>query len=90
MTDHVVSRKIYLLGLVFWPQDVLYLAILLILLVYSLFLVTAVAGRLWCGYACPQSVYTELFMWIERKVEGDRAARMKLDKQRPTPRKVRM
>ncbi len=83
------SRKIHLLGQVFWPQDVLYLAILLIVLVYSLFLFTAIAGRLWCGYACPQSVYTELFMWIERKVEGDRAARMKLDKQRTTPRKVR-
>jgi polyferredoxin len=38
-----------------------------------------VAGRLWCGYACPQTVYTEIFMWIERKFEGDRAARMKLD-----------
>ena len=54
---------------------------LLIICAYSLFLFTAVAGRLWCGYACPQTVYTEIFMWIERKVEGDRMARMKLDKQ---------
>ena len=45
----------------------------------SLFLFTAVAGRLWCGYACPQTVYTEIFMWIERKIEGDRIARMRLD-----------
>jgi cytochrome c oxidase accessory protein FixG len=53
--------------------------VLLIISAYSLFLFTAVAGRLWCGYACPQTVYTEIFMWIERKVEGDRPARMKLD-----------
>jgi cytochrome c oxidase accessory protein FixG len=86
----LASRKIYLLGLVFWPQDVLYLAILLVILAYSLFFFTAVAGRLWCGYACPQSVYTELFMWIERRVEGNRAARMKLDKEPATPRKLRL
>src|SRR6185369_16060942 len=47
----------------------------------SLFLFTAVAGRLWCGYACPQTVYTEIFLWVERKIEGDRNARISLDKQ---------
>ncbi|MGE5090325.1 MAG: cytochrome c oxidase accessory protein CcoG [Candidatus Levyibacteriota bacterium] len=76
----LVSRKFYIFGLVFWPQDIVYLTVLLIICAYSLFLFTAVAGRLWCGFACPQTVYTEIFMWIERRVEGDRLARMKLDK----------
>lgn len=77
---HLVERKFYIFGMVFWPQDVFYLALLLIISAYALFLFTAVAGRLFCGYACPQTVYTELFLWIEAKVEGDRPARMKLDK----------
>jgi cytochrome c oxidase accessory protein FixG len=76
----IAHRKFYILGLVFWPQDIIYLTVLLIICALSLFLFTAVAGRLWCGYACPQTVYTEIFMWIERKVEGDRNARIKLDK----------
>ncbi len=76
----ITERKFYLFGLVLWPQDVIYLAALLIIAACSLFLFTAVAGRLWCGYACPQTVYTEIFMWIEKKVEGDRIARMRLDK----------
>ncbi len=75
----LVERKFYIFGLVFWPQDVIFLAILLIISAYSLFLFTAVGGRLWCGYACPQTVYTEIFMWIEKQFEGDRNARMKLD-----------
>jgi cytochrome c oxidase accessory protein FixG len=75
----VVQRKFYLFGLVFWPQDVFFLAVLLIISAYALFLFTAVAGRLWCGYACPQTVYTEIFLWIEQKIEGDRNARIKLD-----------
>jgi cytochrome c oxidase accessory protein FixG len=73
------ARRFYVLGLVLYPQDFIYLTALLIVSAYALFLFTAVAGRLWCGYACPQTVYTELFMWVERKFEGDRAARMKLD-----------
>lgn len=77
---HLVERKFYLFGLVLWPQDVIYLAVLLIISAYGLFLVTAIAGRLFCGYACPQTVYTELFMWIENAIEGDRNARLKLDK----------
>jgi cytochrome c oxidase accessory protein FixG len=75
----LTARKFYIFGLVLWPQDVVYLTVLLILAALSLFLFTAIAGRLWCGYACPQTVYTEIFLWIERKIEGDRAARMKLD-----------
>ena len=76
----IVHRKFYLFGLVFWPQDVIYLTALLIIAALSLFLFTAVAGRVWCGYACPQTVYTEIFLWVERMVEGDRNARMRLDK----------
>ena len=87
---HLVERKFYLFGLVLWPQDVFYLALLLIISAYALFLFTAVAGRLFCGYACPQTVYTEIFMWIENRIEGDRPARMKLDKGAWTARKVRL
>jgi cytochrome c oxidase accessory protein FixG len=75
----LAARKFYIFGLVFWPQDFIYLAVLLIISALLLFLVTAVAGRVFCGYACPQSVYTEMFMWIERLIEGDRSARIKLD-----------
>jgi cytochrome c oxidase accessory protein FixG len=75
----LVHRKFYILGLVFWPQDIFYLTVLLIISAYSLFLFTAVAGRVWCGYACPQTVYTEIFIWIEKVIEGDRLKRMKLD-----------
>ena len=75
----LIQRKFYIFGLVLWPQDVIYLTLLLILSALALFLFTAVAGRLFCGYACPQTVYTEIFMWIERQVEGDRFARIRLD-----------
>jgi cytochrome c oxidase accessory protein FixG len=84
----IVHRKFYIFGLVFWPQDIIYLTVLLIISALSLFLFTAMAGRLWCGFACPQTVYTEIFMWIESKIEGDRAARMRLDQEGPTPRKI--
>ncbi|MCX2864223.1 cytochrome c oxidase accessory protein CcoG [Paucibacter sp. PLA-PC-4] len=73
------SRRFYILGLVLYPQDFIYLTGLLLISAYALFLFTAVAGRLWCGFACPQTVYTEIFMWVEHKFEGDRAKRMKLD-----------
>ena len=73
------SKRFFIFGLIFYPQDLIYLTVLLIISALSLFLFTAVAGRLWCGYACPQTVYTEIFLWIEAKIEGDRAARMKLD-----------
>jgi len=75
----LVSRRFYLGGLVLYPQDFIYLTGLLVMAALALFLFTAVAGRLWCGYACPQTVYTEIFLWIEKRVEGDRAARMRLD-----------
>jgi cytochrome c oxidase accessory protein FixG len=75
------ARKFHLFGLILWPQDFIYLAGLLIVCAYGLFLVTAVAGRVWCGYACPQTVYTEVFLWIERRIEGKRSARIRLDHQ---------
>ena len=75
----LASRRFYIFALVLYPQDFIYLTALLIISAYALFLFTAVAGRLWCGYACPQTVYTEIFMWVERRIEGDRAARMRLD-----------
>jgi cytochrome c oxidase accessory protein FixG len=84
----LAARKFYLFGIVLWPQDFIYLAALLVICAYGLFLVTAVAGRVWCGFACPQTVYTEIFMWIERKIEGSRSARMRLDKQPPSVAKV--
>ena len=73
------ARKFYVWGLNFWPQDFIFLAWLLVIAGLSLFFFTAVAGRLWCGYACPQTVWTEVFLWIEQRIEGDRNARIKLD-----------
>lgn len=75
------ARRFYIFSLVLYPQDFIYLTGLLVISALSLFLFTAVAGRLWCGYACPQTVYTEIFLWIERVIEGDRTARMRLDAQ---------
>ena len=75
----LAARRFYIFGLVLYPQDFIYLTALLLISAYSLFLFTAVAGRLWCGYACPQTVYTEIFLWIERRLEGDRAERIRLD-----------
>ena len=73
------ERRFFVLGLVLHPQDFIYLAALLVIAAMALFFFTAVAGRLWCGYACPQTVYTEIFLWVERRLEGDRIARMRLD-----------
>ena len=84
----IAHRKFFLFGLVLWPQDVIYLAVLLIIAALTLFLFTALAGRLWCGYACPQTVYTEIFLWVERVIEGDRNARMRLDQGALSARKV--
>ena len=83
------ARKFYIFGMTLWPQDFIYLALLLIILAVSLFFFTALAGRLWCGFACPQTVWTEAFTWIEMAIEGDRSKRMKLDKAPWTFDKVR-
>src|SRR5690554_1628921 len=82
------SRRFFIFGLVLYPQDFIYLTGLLVISAMSLFLFTTIAGRLWCGYACPQTVYTEIFLWIERKIEGDRVKRMKLDKAPMSARKL--
>src|SRR5690606_5723576 len=82
------ARKFYLFGMVLWPQDVIYLSVLLVISAFGLFLFTAMAGRLFCGYACPRTVYTELYMWVERRIQGDRLARIRLDEQPWNARKL--
>ena len=84
----LAARKFYVFGFVFWPQDFIYLTLLLVAAALSLFLFTAVAGRVWCGYACPQTVYTEIFVWVEQLIEGKPAARARLDAAPLTPRKL--
>jgi cytochrome c oxidase accessory protein FixG len=73
------ARRFYLFGLVLYPQDFIYLTGLLIISALALFLFTATAGRLWCGFSCPQTVYTEIFLWLEHRIEGERSARLRLD-----------
>jgi len=73
------ARKFHIFFITLWPQDFFYLAVLLIIAGLVLFFVTALAGRVWCGYACPQTVWNEAFLWIERKVEGNRMQQQKLD-----------
>ncbi|MBM5570573.1 MULTISPECIES: cytochrome c oxidase accessory protein CcoG [Deefgea] len=86
----LANRKFYIFSLVFLPQDFIYLTALLLLSAFGLFAWTTIGGRLWCGYACPQTVYTEIFLWIEKWVEGDRGARIKLDNAPLSARKIRL
>jgi cytochrome c oxidase accessory protein FixG len=81
------ERKFHIFGLTFWPQDFPMLAFLLIIAAYSLFAVTTFAGRIWCGYTCPQTVWTTMFMWVEQKTEGSRNQRIKLDRAPWSPEK---
>ena len=74
------ARKFYIFWWTLWPQDFIYLTFMLMLAAFALFFFTALAGRLWCGYACPQTVWTELFLAIERRIEGNRLRQMKLDR----------
>ncbi len=74
------TRRFHFFAVTFTPHDFIYLALLLVISALSLFLFTAVAGRLWCGYTCPQTVYTEIFSWVELRVEGDRNQRMRRDR----------
>ena len=76
----LANRRFYFFFIEIWPQEFYYVAGLLIMAGLGLFLVTSVAGRVWCGYTCPQTVWTDLYIWVERLIEGDRNARMKLDK----------
>ncbi len=84
------ARKFHIFFITLWPQDFIYLAALLIIAGLTLFFVTALAGRIWCGYACPQTVWTEAFLWLERRVEGDRLRQQKLDAQPMNLRKFRI
>ena len=79
MLFDLTARRFYIIDMVLYPQDFIYLTGLLVISAYALFFFTAVAGRLWCGYACPQTVYTQIFLWVERRIEGERGARLKLD-----------
>ncbi|UTW59762.1 cytochrome c oxidase accessory protein CcoG [Kordiimonas sp. SCSIO 12603] len=82
------ARRAYFFFIEIWPQEVYYLTGILIVAAVSLFLVTSLFGRVWCGYACPQTVWTDLFVWVERIVQGDRAKRMKLHKSKWTFEKI--
>lgn len=74
------NRKFYIFDLIIWPQDFFFLAAIMIIAALALFFFTTVAGRLWCGYACPQTVWARALLWIEEIVEGNRNQRVKLDK----------
>ena len=84
----ITHEKLYLFDLVLWPQDALLLAFVLILAATALFFATALAGRLFCGFVCPQTVYTSIFTWIEARVEGDHLARLRLDQSPMSGRKL--
>jgi cytochrome c oxidase accessory protein FixG len=84
------ARKFHVFFITLWPQDFIYLAALLIIAGLTLFFVTALVGRIWCGYACPQTVWTEAFLWIERKIEGSRMQQQKLDAMPMNARKLRI
>jgi cytochrome c oxidase accessory protein FixG len=74
------GRRAYFFWIEIWPQEIYYLTFVLMLGAFGLFLATSVGGRVWCGFTCPQTVWTDLFMWVERRIEGDRGARIRLDK----------
>lgn len=84
------GRQFHVFGLTFWPQDFIYLAFLLIIAGMSLFFFTTLAGRLWCGFACPQTIWTDSFLWLERLAEGNRSQQLKLDQAPFTWRKFRL
>src|ERR1044072_5096511 len=69
------ARKFFIFGLVFWPQDFIFLTCLLLTAALALFFSTPGGGRLWCGCACPKRVWTKPFLWMERRAEGARGAR---------------
>jgi cytochrome c oxidase accessory protein FixG len=82
------NRRFYFFFIELWPQEVYYFTGLLIIAAMALFLMNAIGGRIWCGYLCPQTVWTDLFYAVERLIEGDRRERMKKDKDRLTPMRV--
>jgi cytochrome c oxidase accessory protein FixG len=76
---NLAEHRYYIFGATFWPQDFILLSALLIICAFGLFTITVFAGRVWCGYTCPQSVWTWVFMWAEKVTEGERHQRIKLD-----------
>ncbi|MBP2232227.1 cytochrome c oxidase accessory protein FixG [Azospirillum agricola] len=84
----IEHRRFYLFFIELWPQQIYYLTGALILAALALFLATSLAGRVWCGYACPQTVWTDLFVWVEHLVEGERGERIRLDQGKWTARKL--
>ncbi|MBR0552026.1 cytochrome c oxidase accessory protein CcoG [Stakelama marina] len=76
----LAHRRFYMFSIEIWPHEFYYVAGLLIMAAIGLFLVTSAVGRAWCGYACPQTVWTDLFVHVERLIEGDRNAQIKLDR----------
>ena len=89
MYFNLAEREFHVFWMTFWPQDGMLLAWLLIIAAFSLFTVTTLVGRVWCGFTCPQTVWTLMFMWAENLCEGDRNARIKLDKSPPSFSKFR-
>jgi cytochrome c oxidase accessory protein FixG len=83
------ARRAYWFWIEIWPQEVFILTGILILAAIALFFVTSMFGRVWCGYACPQTVWTDLYVWVERIVQGDRNARKKLQQGPWTFEKIR-
>ncbi len=83
------GRRFYFFFIELWPQEIYYITGLLILASFGIFLSSALFGRVWCGYACPQTVWTDLFIHVERWIEGDRNERMRLDKAPMSLSKVR-
>lgn len=83
------SRQFHIWSITFWPQDFILLSVLLIVCAFGLFTITTLAGRIWCGYTCPQTAWTFIFMWIEEKIEGTRNQRIKLDQAPMTGSKLR-
>ncbi|OZG73736.1 cytochrome c oxidase accessory protein CcoG [Hahella sp. CCB-MM4] len=82
------NRQFHIFGTTFWPQDFVLLSWLLIICAFGLFFVTTLFGRVWCGYTCPQTVWTFIFMWLEEKIEGSRNQRMKLDQAQMSGQKI--
>ena len=73
------NARLFFFWIELWPQEIYFLTGILILGAIGLFAATSLFGRIWCGFTCPQTVWTDLFMWVERRIEGDRNARMKRD-----------
>jgi len=85
----IANGRLFFFFIEIWPQEVYYLTGLLVLGAIGLFAATSLFGRVWCGFTCPQTVWTDLFMWVERRIQGDRNERMRLDKQPWTAEKLR-